>query len=135
MAAQSSVWIRHKGIGTVYLSAGGGRNVLIVGSDVPLPHRDAVSGCKMELTEDDRRRLTNQGISESCGDDLSIIRARSSLDKDCDLVGVEVSEPEKELSRDYVLKQIASLMNNATKPGGTLFMAHLYISASLSVIL
>ena len=118
MASKSSVWVRRKGIGTVYLSAGGGRDVLVIGSDVPLPHRDAVSRCNMELTEDDRRRLTNQGISESCCDDLSIIRARYSLDEDYDLVGVEVSELGKELSRDYVLKQIASLMNNTTKPGG-----------------
>ena len=64
MASKSSVWVRRKGIGTVYLSAGGGRDVLVIGSDVPLPHRDAVSRCNMELTEDDRRRLTNQGISE-----------------------------------------------------------------------
>ena len=124
MAAQSSVWVRQEGIGTVYLSAGGARDVLIIGSDGPLPHRDAVSRCNMELTEDDRRRLINQGIAraESC-DDLSIIRARYSLDKDCDLVGVEVSEPGKELSRDYILKQIASLMNNTTKPGGVYLLA------------
>ena len=73
----------------------------------------------MELTEDDRRRLINQGIPEHCfGDDLSIVRARWNLDKECCLSGVEVSKPGKELSRNYVLKQIASLMNNTTKPGG-----------------
>ena len=120
MAAQSSIWVRKGGVGTVYSSAGGGRDVLIIGSDVPLPQRDAVSQCNIELTEDDRRRLTNQGISETCCDDLSIIRARTNLDKDCALVGVEVSGGlhGKELSRDYILKQIASLMNNTTKPGG-----------------
>jgi len=119
MAAHSSIWVREVGIGTVCLRAGGGRDVLIIGSDVPLPHRDAVSRCNVELTEDDRRRLTNQGIPESCCDDLSILCARYSLDRaNRDLVGVEVREPGKELSRDYVLNQIASVTNNTTKPGG-----------------
>lgn len=108
-----------KSTGTAAYGAAGGRDILLISSEAPLCSPDAVPRCRVELTEDDRRRLINQGIPEHCfGDDLSIVRARLNLDKECCLSGVEVSKPGKELSRDYVLKQIASLMNNTTKPGG-----------------
>jgi len=116
--AQSLVWVQKELLGKAYCSAAGKRDELIISSEAPLPHPDAVPRCTAELTEDDQRRLTNQGVPEHCCDDLSIVRARCSLDKGVNVVGVEVSGPEKMLSRDYILKQITSLMNNTTKPGG-----------------
>ena len=102
MEAQSLVWVQKELLGKVYCSAAGKRDKLIISSEAPLPHPDAVPRCNAELTEDDRRRLTNQGVPEHCCDDLSTVRARCNLDKGVNVVGVEVSGPEKMLSRDYI---------------------------------
>ena len=120
MARPKPVWENFKG----RYSAGGDRNVLIVASigEVNIDSPDVVPRSAVELTEDSRRKLTNQGVPEECCDDLSIIKARINLDRALHLVSTEVSEPGNELSRSYILGRVEDLMQRNNKPGGE-FMA------------
>ena len=116
MARPKPVWENFKG----HYSAGGDRDVLVVASigEVNFDSPDVVPRSAVELTEENRRKLTNQGIPEECCDDLSIVKARINLDKKCHLVGMEVSEPGHDLSRSYILGRIEDLMKRSNKPGG-----------------
>jgi len=118
MAKPKPVWEVFKG----RYSAGGDRNVLIVASigEVNIDSPDVVPRSAVELTEDNRRKLTNQGVPEECCDDLSIIKARINLDKTYHLVGTEVSEPGNELSRSYILGRVEDLMKKSSNPAGEL---------------
>lgn len=98
--------------------AGGDRDVLILGSTGDFQDPDVSFRLDAELTEDDRRKLSNQGVPEECSDDLSIYRARVKLDKTYHLVGEEVSKPGRELYRSYVLGRVEDLMKMSDKPGG-----------------
>ena len=102
-------------------TAAGNRDVLIIfcdgnsGSESP----DVVPRCEIEITEEDRRKLTNQGIPPECqSDDLSIVRARISLDSSKNLVKQLRAERGKELSRSYILEQIQDFLKSCKKPGG-----------------
>ena len=101
MARPKPVWEVYNG----RVSASGDRDVLIVASvgEVNADSQDVVPRCSIELTAEHRTKLTNQGIPEECTDDLSIIKARIALDKNCHLVGEEVSKPGRELDRGYIL--------------------------------
>ena len=109
------VWEVFRGV----CSAAGNRDVLIIVS-VEKPGSqsfDVVPRCEIEITEEDRRKLTNQGIPPECLDDLSIVRARISLDSSLELVK-ELSDSGKQLSRSYVLEQIQDFLKCSKKPGG-----------------
>ena len=107
---------------------GGDRDVLILGSTGNSQDPDVSFRFNAELTEDDRRKLSNQGVPEECCDDLSIFRARAKLDKTYHLVGEEVSKPGRELDRSYILGRVEDLMKKSDKPGGeesvTKFIVH-----------
>ncbi len=68
----------------------------------------------MELTEEMREKLENQGIPrEKQCDDLTIVKARYNLSKGRTICGVEMSAPAAEqLTRRDMLIQIARLMKN-----------------------
>ena len=97
---------------------GGDRDVLILGSTGDSQDPDVSFRFDAELTEDDRRKLSNQGVPEECCDDLSIFRARAKLDKTYHLVGEEVSKPGRELDQSYILGRVEDLMKKSDKPGG-----------------
>ncbi len=99
--------------------AAGTRDVLIIGSLTDSPSPDVVPRCDFEPTEQDRRRLANQGVHVDSYDDLSVIKARVARDKNCSLVGEEVSAPGRELTREHVLKRLAAVMSNCKADGGT----------------
>ena len=102
-------------------SAAGDRDVLIIFSDGNSESQspDVVPRCEIEINEEDRRKLTNQGIPPECqSDDLSIIRARISLDSSQDLVKQLRAEPGKELGRGYILEQIQDFLKSSKKTGG-----------------
>ena len=112
-----------------YCTAAGDRNVLILGSIGHPPSPDIVPHTETQLSDEDRRKLTNQGVPrESHSDDLSIIQARVKLDKTYELVGVEVSRPGKEISRNYILKRIGEFLKNTTKAGGKTRCIHRILS-------
>ena len=118
MAAKAQVvWEEYHGC----LGANADRDVMIIASlgEYHNMNPDVVPRCIVEITEDDRRKLTNQGIPEDCCDDLSIIRARISLDNTLDLVKELICEPgSEELSREDVLKCLKDFLQNTTKSGG-----------------
>lgn len=116
MARPEPVWETYNG----RVSASGDRDVLIVASvgEVNVDFQDVVPRCSIELTAEHRTKLTNQGIPEECTDDLSIIKARISLDKTYRLVGEEVSKPGRELDRGYILGRLEDLVKKSDKPGG-----------------
>ena len=102
------------------VSASGDRDVLIVASvgEVNVDSQDVVPRCSIELTAEHRTKLTNQGIPEECTDDFTIVKARIALDKHCHLVGEEINEPGRELTRNHILGQVENLMKKSDKPGG-----------------
>ena len=103
-----------------HCSAAGDRSFLLIINPVGNPQApESIPQCKIEITEENRRKLTNQGIPLECSDDLGIVRSRVSLDKGLELVGVETTEPgQNELTRSYILKKIQEFLNGSEKPGG-----------------
>lgn len=101
-------------------SAYGTIDVLLIVSDFPSRNPDVVPRrTRGELTDDERRKLENQGIPRDCHhDDLSIMKARYGLDKECNIVGVESGDSGRELTCEDVKKQIASLINNTDQAAG-----------------
>ena len=94
--------------------------LLIISKD-ELSHPDVVQRrLAIQLTEEAREKLENQGIPrEQQGDDLTIMKARYSLDKRHTVYGVEMSQPGGEkLTKESVLKHIATFMNNNDSEGG-----------------
>ena len=123
MAKAKPVWDTFLG----NCSAGGDRDVLFISSDGEPQVSNTVPHCKVELTEEDRRKLTNQGISSDCqGDDLSIISARISLDSTLELVSVLKGHPGRELSRSYTLEQVKAFLRSIKKPGGKSIYSNMY---------
>ena len=110
--------------GKACYGASGERDVLIIISNSPSRDSDVVlRRSRGELTEDERRKLENQGVPRDCHhDDLSIMKARYGLDSRPQIVGVESGDSGRELSCEDVKKLIASLMNNTDKKGGELFL-------------
>ena len=110
-------WSDHSG--RVVYSAGGDSDVLIIVSeDVSGPdvvqRRPAI-----EVTEEWRGKLESQGIArEDQSDDLTIVKARCSLDKRRTITGVEINSPGERLIRDRVLTRIETIMRNTGKEGG-----------------
>ena len=101
--------------GKASYGAAGHRDVLIVVSEEDVSHPDVVRRrSAIELTEEVRGKLENQGISkEHQQDDLSIVRARYALDNER-----TVQEIGQRLTRECVYKKIVALMNNCTSTGG-----------------
>ena len=111
----SRLWYR-TAVGTVnYNSAGGGRDVLIIVSDPPLPYPEAVARKSGELTKEDQQRLQNQGMPPDCQDELAIAKERCKLDKTCRVVGVKSGNS---LSREEVIKSIRQLLTTTQNDGG-----------------
>ncbi len=71
-----------------------------------------------ELSAEDSSKLESQGIPADCQDDVSIVRARISLDRDLHLSREEISTDENELTCDYVLRELRGFLDHLEKPGG-----------------
>ena len=68
------------------------------------------------MTEEDKQRLQMQGVSPDCiKDELTIVKARYNLDKECTVVGVKSEQLQ---SRAKVIKSIAHLLNSSQSDGG-----------------
>ena len=94
--------------------------LIIVSEDISGP--DVVQRrAAIELTEERRGKLENQGIArEDQHDDLSIVKARYSLDENRQVAAMEMSGPGGErLTREVVFKKVNTFMNNCVpKKGG-----------------
>ena len=96
----------------------GRRDVLLLVSKVsPIDNPDIVPRrSRCPLTEEERRKLEEQGIHEGyCHSDLSIITARYGLDKDMTVMKVLSAE---KTTCEEMKGRITDLMNTTDKEGG-----------------
>lgn len=106
------------GSGSLEYSAQGGRDVLIIESDLLLPDSEVVSRRTAHLTDDDRQKLKSQGVSSDDLHEASIIRARYECDKRRTLFRVLRSEPDHQLRRQKVYDSITELFRRTKNDGG-----------------
>ena len=101
---------------TVY-SIGGDRDVLLIAPNL-LPHHnfEAVVRRPGELTEEDRQKLLNQGVSPELDDqdEVAIVKARYQLDRKCKRVEVKSGH----VSRNEVMKSINHILTTTKSHGG-----------------
>ena len=100
---------------------GGDRDVIVVASvgEATGMNAEVVSRSPHEPTEEDTRRMVDQGLSpEECADDISILLARIRLDKNKELSDIMGTDRGSELSRRYVLERIESRLKQTKKTGG-----------------
>ena len=109
------------GSGSLEYSAQGGRDVLIIEADLPLPDPQVVSRRTAHLTDDDRQKLKSQGISSDDLHEASIIRARYEYDKRRTLFRVLRSESDHQLRRQEVYESITELFRRTKNDGGKQF--------------
>ena len=102
--------------GLTALQAGGNRDVLIIVSENVSGPDVVRRRAAIELTEEWRGKLESQGIAwEHQYDDLSLVKARYSLDK----TYTTTNMPERGgLTKERVLKQVNTLMKNCNDGGG-----------------
>ena len=105
--------------GVVDYSVCGGRDVLIIFSDLLLPHPEAVARRPGQLTKEDKLKLLIQGVPPDCQDDLDIVTARYKLDKRCKIVGVKSGSSQ---SRGEVMKSIGQLLTTTKNDGGKILL-------------
>ena len=108
----SNLW--YSTITTEY-EVGGGRDVLIIAPDLPLPHPEAVERRPGQLTEEDKLKLQSQRVPTDCHNELDIIKARYELDKDCKIVEIKSGQS---LSREEVIKSITHFLSTTQNDGG-----------------
>lgn len=105
--------------GSLEYGAQGGRDVLIIESDLSLPHQpEAVARRAGQLMEQDKLKLKSQGVSSDDLDEASIIKARYECDKRRTLFRVVKNEPENPLLREQVIKSIIELFRSTKNDGG-----------------
>ena len=108
-----------------------GKAVLIIGSSTAPPQPSTgylssifkpklpevvVPQSPADLSDDDRRVLTELGLPPDKWDNLNALLAVYNETKAYDMFSVQVSKPGMELSRSYVLEYL--LINSANKEGG-----------------
>jgi hypothetical protein len=106
---------------TLTYGAYGGRQVLIIFSDAPLPHPETVPRRESRLTEEDREKLQSENVPGKLEDEVAIVRKRYELDKAKKVFNVLESKPDKLLSRGEAFGVIAALMNNTENDGGMMY--------------
>ena len=112
---------------TLTYGAYGGRQVLIIFSDVPLPDRpEAIPRRDGQLTEKDREKLRSERVKVSGDyqDESDIVRQRYDLDKAKKIFAVLESKPDKLLARSEAYGVIAALMNNTENDGGMIVCSY-----------
>ena len=105
------------------LTAAGDRDVIIIASFGEAAARIAgvIPRSPHEPTEEDKRRMVDQGLSpEECTDDISILQARIRLGERYEVVEMLVSEGTRELTRGHILERLESQFKETEKPGGGL---------------
>ncbi len=113
----SPTWHTHNGKYTY--SASGRTEVLLITSNPTTQDDDVVPRIPGgEIKDDDRRRLEHQGVPrDSHHDDLSIMKARFSLDKEKTIAEV-LRDDGSPLTCEQVTKKITQLLNNTDTSGG-----------------
>ena len=101
-------------------SAGGTRARFVLGSIAAPPSDDVVPRRAIDLTDEDKRVLSNLALPPDRWTDLEVIIARQKQDKRVSVDIQEISQPGHELSCEFVLKKLGEFMrSSADKDGGT----------------
>ena len=94
-------------------AAQGPRDVLIISNETA-EGPDVVQRKKSCLTQEDKYRLTSQGIPPDClEDDAKMMEARYSKEKRFSVVSIE-----RNTTAEHILSKIDTLLKNTKKPGG-----------------
>ena len=102
--------------GNKVYTALGPRDVLIISNET-VEGPDVVPRKKGSLTQEDKDRLTSQGITPDCWeDDAKMMEARFSRDRDYSVISIE-----RNTTADNILSKIDTLLKNTKKPGGKKF--------------
>lgn len=97
----------------------GGRDVLIIESDLPLSIPDVELRRPADLTDADRQKLKSQGISSDELNEANIISKRYEYDKRRTLFRVLRSKPDHhQLLRQEVFESIVELFKGTKNDGG-----------------
>jgi hypothetical protein len=105
-----------------YYAAQGGRDVLIVESDLPISNPDVVSRRPAELTDGDRQKLKSQGVASDELNEASIIRTRYECDERRILFRVLRSELDHhQLQQQNAFDSIIELFERTKNDGGKRF--------------
>ena len=109
----------------------GPRDVLIIKSSECLEGPEIVPRKKGELTQEDKDRLSSQGIPSECwDDDAKLMRARRCKEEvRFNIVAVEDGPGMTVL---YVLEKITSLLKNTRMPGG-MFPSNNYVAGGVVI--
>ena len=110
------VWEKQNG----RLLTAGERDMVVMASfgEAAARNPDVVPRCPHELTEEDKRKMVDQGLLlEECTDDVSILQARVRLDINHEIVEMLVSDTGRELTRGYILEQLESQFRETEKAG------------------
>ena len=108
-----NLWSRR---GTIIYNAGGERDVLILATDLSLPHPEAVPRRPGQLIQEDKIMLQSQGLPpDSCHEELAIVKARCELDMRYKILDIKSGSL---VSREDVLKCISHLLVTTQANGG-----------------
>ncbi len=114
--------------GNKLTGAHGTRDVLILVSSES-GDEDIEARKKGELTQQDKDRLSSEGISKECWeDDVMIMKERYR--KDSVYIKSIKTEDTPNLNTKCVLSQITALFNNTTAPGGNISLNLMYVRMS-----
>ena len=105
------------------LTTSGDRDVITIASfgEAAVRITGAVPHSPHEPTEEDKRRMVDQGLSPvEYTDDISILQARLRLDKRLEVVEMLVSDSGREMSRGHILERLESQFKETEKAGGEL---------------
>ena len=91
---------------------------MVVGSILP-PPSSAVPQTPTDLSDDDRRVLSELDLPQDKWNNLDALLAIYNKTENYDVYSVNISKPGMELSRNYILEHIEFLLKNSTnKTGG-----------------
>ena len=105
------------------LTTAGDQDVIIIASASEAVARitDVVPRSPHELTEEDKGRMVDQGLSpEECTDDINILQARLRLDGKMKVVEMLASDNRRELSRVQILERLQSHFQEVDDDGSKL---------------
>lgn len=107
--------------GTAVYGAGGGRDVLLIASDLPHHNPEAVARRTGQLTEEDKQKLLRQGVSADSQGEIGIVSARYKMDRTSKIVGIKSGQ----VSREEILKHIRHLLTTSQNDGGRTILRNL----------
>ena len=95
-------------------NSGGGRDVLILATDLSLPHPEAVARRPGQLTEEDKLKLQSQGLPPHFQNELAIILARCKLDRRLQVVKIKSDT----ISQKEATENIQHILMTTKNKGG-----------------